>query len=372
MHSEADIVFWQNSLSAHQAPLMRSLSGALGKRVLLVSLAGASDTRREIGWDDVDYGAADVVVTDDPAERTRIIEQTRGAVAHVFSGIGAYPLVDAARTALASGRLHPHVAVLTESWDTRGIAGLARRVRAQRTVSREAKTVDTFFTIGRQAREQFARMGIDANRIAPFGYAVDDHDSPESASDRVELVFAGDLTEWKNPDLIVDALRGLTADEWRLTMIGDGPLRQTLETSVNASELRGRVRFVGKIAHDETRDLIAGSDALILPSTYDGWGAVVGEALMSGTPALVSDAAGASDLVVGALQGAVFGSRDAAGLRNALTSRTSEKLSAKARAELKHWAAKAISADAFAAYMLSRLEGRVQVNAPWRSGGEHG
>ena len=43
--------------------------------------------------------------------------------------------------------------------------------------------------------------------------------------------------------------------------------------------------------------LMQESDVFILPSVYDGWGAVVNEALQVGCYVIVSDACGASDLV---------------------------------------------------------------------------
>src|SRR5437870_11248743 len=49
------------------------------------------------------------------------------------------------------------------------------------------------------------------------------------------------------------------------------------------------------------------ADLLVLPSRYDGWGAVINEALMSGIPAICSDNCGAADLVRSSVQlGAVF------------------------------------------------------------------
>jgi len=59
---------------------------------------------------------------------------------------------------------------------------------------------------------------------------------------------------------------------------------------------------------------MAGYDLVVLPSRYDGWGAVVNEALQQGVPVLASDNAGASALVRASGAGAVFGATDAAAL----------------------------------------------------------
>ena len=47
----------------------------------------------------------------------------------------------------------------------------------------------------------------------------------------------------------------------------------------------------------KVRLAIEEADLLVLPSRFDGWGAVVNEALGAGTPVLVSDLCGSSYLV---------------------------------------------------------------------------
>lgn len=48
------------------------------------------------------------------------------------------------------------------------------------------------------------------------------------------------------------------------------------------------------------------ADCLVLPSRYDGWGAVVSEALMAGTPVICSDRCGAVEVVYASKVGGVF------------------------------------------------------------------
>lgn len=48
---------------------------------------------------------------------------------------------------------------------------------------------------------------------------------------------------------------------------------------------------------DAARACMARADVLVLPSWHDGWGAVVSEALMAGTPAIASDACGSAGVV---------------------------------------------------------------------------
>ena len=55
-------------------------------------------------------------------------------------------------------------------------------------------------------------------------------------------------------------------------------------------EARGRVRFAGRVPDPELRELVAGADALVIPSLYEGFGLPALEAMAAGCPVLTSDA----------------------------------------------------------------------------------
>ena len=59
-----------------------------------------------------------------------------------------------------------------------------------------------------------------------------------------------------------------------------------------------RVRFLGRLPHDQLAAYYAAADALVLPSRQDAWGHPVLEAMASGAVVLVSEFAGAHEVVV--------------------------------------------------------------------------
>ena len=124
----------------------------------------------------------------------------------------------------------------------------------------------------------------------------------------------------------------------------------------------------------QARSRMRDADCLVLPSDYDGWGAVVSEALMAGTPVVCSDACGAATAVSASGLGGVF----PAGDRMALAKRLAQVLGAGrqpaiAREALARWA-RALAADAGAAYLgavLEHAEGRRDRPAPpWQVNAE--
>jgi colanic acid/amylovoran biosynthesis glycosyltransferase len=76
------------------------------------------------------------------------------------------------------------------------------------------------------------------------------------------------FVEKKGVDMTIRALRRLRAPAAGavLTLIGDGPLREELESLVRQEGLERRVRFLGWKSHDETQELLLNSHLIVQPS----------------------------------------------------------------------------------------------------------
>lgn len=107
-------------------------------------------------------------------------------------------------------------------------------------------------------------------------------------SDR-ELVIGhvGHFTEQKNQSYAIDVFRALLCKEpnARLYLIGDGPLRESVENY--AQDLRDHVTFVGTTGHVE--DYLQMMDVMILPSLFEGFPLVSVEWQINGLPAVIAD-----------------------------------------------------------------------------------
>ncbi|MBR3822597.1 MAG: glycosyltransferase [Kiritimatiellae bacterium] len=128
---------------------------------------------------------------------------------------------------------------------------------------------------------------------------------------RKVMLFVGRLAPVKNLQWLLERMTGLPGDVG-LVLVGDGPMRDELAGTVQKLGLSGRVLFDGKVEGNEVYKRMSASDLLVLPSVFEPYGAVVGEALQWGTPVLVSEQVGAKALVDGT-NGVVFDSGDAAG-----------------------------------------------------------
>jgi len=79
---------------------------------------------------------------------------------------------------------------------------------------------------------------------------------------------------------------------WDLVLLGDGPLRETLNTQLSTLNLREHVYLAGFEQYDELPVYYALANAFVHASTTEQWGLVVNEAIASGLPVIVSNRCG--------------------------------------------------------------------------------
>jgi glycosyltransferase involved in cell wall biosynthesis len=122
------------------------------------------------------------------------------------------------------------------------------------------------------------------------------------------VLFAGQLLERKGILELLDVWASLTPqqrNEAELWIAGNGPLESELRRRVSASRLSS-VQVLGAVRPEELPKVYARACLLVLPSLIDIWGLVVNEAMSGGVPALVSRHAGAAELVLNGVNGALF------------------------------------------------------------------
>ncbi len=120
--------------------------------------------------------------------------------------------------------------------------------------------------------------GIDLARFTPR--------TKLTYQDTPLIVSVGRLVPQKRHEWLLRALAPIHTP-WRLEIVGDGPLRGTLEALADTLGIRPRVAFRGVVS--DVRSVFARADLFALPSAWEGQGIVVMEAAASGVPLLLSD-----------------------------------------------------------------------------------
>ena len=110
-------------------------------------------------------------------------------------------------------------------------------------------------------------------------------------SDSLICVYVGRLANEKRVDLLLEVARmpGVA-----LTIIGDGALRDELETQFAGTG----TYFAGYMFGDDLSQAFASADVFVFTGAAETFGQVVQEAMASGLPSVVIDQGGVADLVI--------------------------------------------------------------------------
>jgi len=116
----------------------------------------------------------------------------------------------------------------------------------------------------------------------------------EDAGGELRVLWVGRLLNWKCVNTIVYAVGGLPGVS--LDIYGDGPCKKSLEKLVARYK---NVFMHGSIGREEVRHVMRTHDIYVLSSNqYEGWGAVVNEALEEGMRVIGTLEAGASATIL--------------------------------------------------------------------------
>ena len=367
-------VFWYNILSIHQAAFIRALAERKSTRVYCAYEEELSAMRTSMGWTVPDYGAAiacDVRISD---EFNKLCAMNGPEVCHVF---GSYFILPYAYRAFKKLRTAPCKRVwLSEAFDFHGWRGWLRLARCRWHVLQEGKEgFDYVFGMGKLGADFFCRVGIPNNKVFEFAYLTDsvaaELPSVSTLPDTEEILFlyVGQHIHRKGIDLLLQALSQLPKKGWRLLLLGDGLQRGELESLAYKLKTDDRVEFLGNQSNLVTQAWMRQADSLVLPSRWDGWGAVVNESLLAGCPAIVSDACGAASLLRDEQRGNVFAREQINELSSLLEAQLNRgKQIQHARAALARWAHEALSGPKLVDYFCNIVEGdsgSPEKQVPW-------
>lgn len=139
------------------------------------------------------------------------------------------------------------------------------------------------------------------------------------------LLAVGRLVEKKGFEHLVRAMRIAGGrNVFRARIVGDGPLRGSLEDLVEDCGLSDRVEFLGWRTGPEVSGLMADADLFVAPSVtardgdMEGMPLVITEAMATGLPTIGSRHSGIPEVVIDGDNGLIVEERDEQGLADAL------------------------------------------------------
>lgn len=143
---------------------------------------------------------------------------------------------------------------------------------------------------GQWSKIHVVHCGVDDGFLAQPSIAVE-------AEPR--LVCVGRLCEAKGHLVLLEAVGQLATEglQFKLMLVGDGPLRAEIEALSARLGLQNYVEVLGWASNSEVRQHILASRAMVLPSFAEGLPVVLMEALALGRPVISTYVAGIPELV---------------------------------------------------------------------------
>ncbi len=136
------------------------------------------------------------------------------------------------------------------------------------------------------------------------------------ADGTARLIMVGRFAEQKDHRTLLTALAGLAGLPWKLTLVGDGPTKETAIELARDLGIADRVEFLGYQSHVETE--LQHHDVFVLITNWEGFPRSILEAMRAGLPVVASDVGGCRESVVDGRNGRIVPKQDVAAVREAL------------------------------------------------------
>jgi glycosyltransferase involved in cell wall biosynthesis len=225
-----------------------------------------------------------------------------------------------------------------------------------------------FLTVSNSTADALREIGISDDRIRQICNGVVQPDPLTPRSPEPLFLALGRLTEYKRIDMLLrlwERVRHVVGG--KLVIAGDGPERSRLEAMSGPG-----VVFTGRVSEEEKHRLLCSAWLLLHPALIEGWGIVITEAAIRGTPAIGFDVPGLRDSVVNGQSGLLVknaGQFASAWASLALDRQRSEAMgeAARERAERLHWSAAVEGFAEVADEALDRAASRARVTTVARA-----
>jgi glycosyltransferase involved in cell wall biosynthesis len=195
----------------------------------------------------------------------------------------------------------------------RRMHSLAYRLGARGVVLSET-FVESFRDVHSRRPIGVVPNGVDIARFTKT-HSIVRNDRHES----FRVLIVGRLEPQKRIDVFLEAMVNISrslpfAVEARI--VGDGPLRDELETLASEPVLDGRVDFTGRV--DDIGQHLEWADAFVLSSDYEGMPLAIVEAMAFGLPVVATRVGAVPDLVLDGISGFLVDRQDPQALASRL------------------------------------------------------
>jgi glycosyltransferase involved in cell wall biosynthesis len=162
------------------------------------------------------------------------------------------------------------------------------------------KKADQVVALSRSLADEIISLGIPSNKISIVPNGVDIRRfSPSMELRKPVILFVGSLIERKGVRYLIEAMPNILQrfPEYKLIIIGEGPDYDKLNHLCQELDINKNIKFEGQKPQKEISQWMRRAKVFVLPSTEEGLGVVLLEAIASGTPCVGTRIGGIQDVI---------------------------------------------------------------------------
>jgi glycosyltransferase involved in cell wall biosynthesis len=342
-------------VSPHMSPLAISLAEQ-GYKVNYIAEMTMSRHRIKTGWKFNSLQNVNVIIANDNKKIESIISNSPKDSIHICQGLRGNGKVKIAQKFIR--KLKRREWIILETIDDKFFFGFLKRLVYRVLSIYYHNKFEAILAIGHNTNRWLIERGFNQKKIFPFAYFLSKPKLDKTLTEKskeFEFLFIGNLITRKKIDLLIRALSLMKDKKFHLKIVGNGPQYNYLKKLTNTLLMDKKLIWVGLVEFNKIPSILANADCLVLPSRHDGWGAVVSESLLSGTPAICSNSCGVSEIIFNTKYGRVFNVNNIDSLFKELTSMFEfGKLNIQQRKDLKTWS-ECLSSEYGAKYFIEIL-----------------
>jgi glycosyltransferase involved in cell wall biosynthesis len=166
-----------------------------------------------------------------------------------------------------------------------------------------ARMPDRHISVSQGTKRELRALGVGEEKITvvPNGIDFESIQGIPPSEVGCNVLFAGRLISDKNVDVLIMAIERIRRrlPDIKCKIIGDGPERERLVDLANSLGLKRNVEFIDFMGYENFIAQLKSTEVFVLPSTREGFGIVLLEAMASRVPviAVESGMSAASEII---------------------------------------------------------------------------
>ena len=286
-----------NFLNHHQLPLCKAFFGELGEDFVFIATEMLPEERRELGYQNMNnkYSFCRLAYLFGEAERCKEILYESDVVIFAY---GSVP-IDLVKRRIRDNKLtFFYMERIFKKHSFEDVSFKRKLAIWSKHRFFSNKNVYVLCASAFTALD-FSCFHLYRNKMYKWGYfpEVDMENFQKRTDGQVKLLWVGRFIDWKHPELAVNVMADLKKIGYKnvsLTMIGSGPLFDSIKKMADKSAAYSDIEFTGSMSPEEVRTYMKLSDFFLMTSDrQEGWGAVLNEAMNSGCVPIANHMIGA-------------------------------------------------------------------------------